>query len=777
MATWENEFTTPGSSAQIWLVLQVDLVSQDIANNTSTLNWYLRMEERVNASPFNNNPTSTASANVNGTVYSSGGLTYNFNLTNETIAIASGTTVVTHTADGSKTITVGAAYDGGNPLGTASFSTTYALPTIPRATQPTVSPTSGNTGATYTIEHDPATSSFYHDLAYSLDGGGSYTDIITNLAGTDVSTDWTPAHTLLPNSTSVTAIIRVITRATSGGTIIGTKTVSLPLTVPSSVKPTISAVSFTDAQTSGPDMPTLMGGAGRFVQRWSKLLPTVTAAGAGGSTVTARTVTQNGQTTPSGTAFGLPVALSGSVPFTAVATDSRSRTSDTFASTVAVTAYNFPNLPVPTVQRTSDAGGTTPSPTGTYLKITPAASVSSLNFSGEKNLLEYQIRTRPIGGSWTTVQAWTSTGVSGVTWTTPKIISPYASNTAYEVEISIRDLFGKNGYDTANTIKVQTVNVSSELVFMDWNRSARLSIFGFHSDIADRLEVKGDVDITGDLDLSGVVTQGGYAVIDTNDAATTSAAGIVELATSAETITGTDATRAVTPDGLADLTSTTSRRGLIELATAAEALTGTDADRAVSPSTLKSTIVDANWERVIPVTIASSGSTATFNSATGLITMPAGCTMVRANGVFVAGYDYLIVTSEQDSFTAYTDQMLLRFTTSGTPNSTAAYYTLGRYIQYDGTAGNWLVNAGQQMSLGIGYTGGGQVRREFTVIGAFESTLNTFIKQLWTVTSGAARETIASGLYNFGVAFDGFQMYSATGSFAGTVQIYRRVRA
>lgn len=38
-------------------------------------------------------------------------------------------------------------------------------------------------------------------------------------------------------------------------------------------------------------------------------------------------------------------------------------------------------------------------------------------------------------------------------------------------------------------------------------------------------------------------------------AATTSAAGIVELATTAETETGTDATRAVTPDGLHDMTT------------------------------------------------------------------------------------------------------------------------------------------------------------------------------------------------------------------------------
>lgn len=47
--------------------------------------------------------------------------------------------------------------------------------------------------------------------------------------------------------------------------------------------------------------------------------------------------------------------------------------------------------------------------------------------------------------------------------------------------------------------------------------------------------------------------------------------GIVELATSAETQTGTDATRAVTPAGLSARTATTTLSGLVRLATTAEA--------------------------------------------------------------------------------------------------------------------------------------------------------------------------------------------------------------
>lgn len=61
------------------------------------------------------------------------------------------------------------------------------------------------------------------------------------------------------------------------------------------------------------------------------------------------------------------------------------------------------------------------------------------------------------------------------------------------------------------------------------------------------LDVSGDVDVDGTLETDAL-TIGGAAVLAQ---ATASAVGAVELATSAETQTGTDATRAVTPDGLA----------------------------------------------------------------------------------------------------------------------------------------------------------------------------------------------------------------------------------
>lgn len=65
--------------------------------------------------------------------------------------------------------------------------------------------------------------------------------------------------------------------------------------------------------------------------------------------------------------------------------------------------------------------------------------------------------------------------------------------------------------------------------------------------------------------------------------ATTTVAGKVELATNAETITGTDTERAVTPASLQAKQASTTALGLVQKATVAQAEAGTDNDTVVTP--------------------------------------------------------------------------------------------------------------------------------------------------------------------------------------------------
>lgn len=89
----------------------------------------------------------------------------------------------------------------------------------------------------------------------------------------------------------------------------------------------------------------------------------------------------------------------------------------------------------------------------------------------------------------------------------------------------------------------------------------------------------------------GTVTRiAGAGAVGLPVAASDTQAGIVELATTAETQAGTDTARAVTPAGLKGTldgrTASETATGLIELATAGEVSAGTDAARAVTPATL-----------------------------------------------------------------------------------------------------------------------------------------------------------------------------------------------
>lgn len=95
--------------------------------------------------------------------------------------------------------------------------------------------------------------------------------------------------------------------------------------------------------------------------------------------------------------------------------------------------------------------------------------------------------------------------------------------------------------------------------------------------------------------------------------------GIVELATDAETQTGTDTGRAVTPASLSARTATESRTGVVELATSAEALAGTDTSRAVTPAGIRDSLGATGTAPIFAIR-----SWVNFNASTGSPVIGAG---------------------------------------------------------------------------------------------------------------------------------------------------------
>jgi hypothetical protein len=120
----------------------------------------------------------------------------------------------------------------------------------------------------------------------------------------------------------------------------------------------------------------------------------------------------------------------------------------------------------------------------------------------------------------------------------------------------------------------------------------------------------------GDLSANRTLTVG---------AASDTATGVVELATDAETQTGSDTARVITPANLSARTATESRTGVAELSTNAEALTGTDTARVTTPANVKHVLDSrtASESATGLVELATTGEVTTGTDTTRVVT-PAG---------------------------------------------------------------------------------------------------------------------------------------------------------
>lgn len=98
-------------------------------------------------------------------------------------------------------------------------------------------------------------------------------------------------------------------------------------------------------------------------------------------------------------------------------------------------------------------------------------------------------------------------------------------------------------------------------------------------------------------------------VTDLVSAASDILAGKVELATDAETITGTDTARAVTPANLQAKVASSTVKGIVELAIASEINTGTDTERAVTPDALAGSFAGTKSVQLVAFDFATNTAT------------------------------------------------------------------------------------------------------------------------------------------------------------------------
>ena len=413
------------------ITLSWTLSSQSIEKNTSTIAWTLKGSGSSGGGSWV--MSGAFKAVINGTtVYSSD---TRIQLKKDQV-IASGSTTIAHNTDGTKSFSLSCQAGVYTYAVSVTASGTHTLNTIPRASS--VSATNVNMGSATKIAISRASSSFTHTLTYKF--GSSTGTIVSKTTSTSVS--WTPAISLanqIPKAVSGSCTITCDTY--SGSTKVGSKTCTLTLAVPATVKPTITSLGVTRVDGTVPTDWRI------YVQSKSKATLTINgAAGSYGSTISSYSISGGGfSSTESSFTTGF-LTTSGTITFTAKVTDSRGRVSDAKTVSISVEAYAAPSFTDYLSQRAISDG--TANDDGTYIRSIIYYSYSSC---GNKNTV-----TRATYYKKSSASTWTNANKS-FSSSTAFVFGGGAISTesSYDVKYTITDAFTTvTIYDTVSTAAV-----------------------------------------------------------------------------------------------------------------------------------------------------------------------------------------------------------------------------------------------------------------------------------------------------------------------------------
>lgn len=436
--------------------LSWSLSSQSVENNQSTLSWSITGAGSASGWVM----TGGFKAIINGTAVYSTSTDTRIQLYNGT-SVASGTTKITHNADGTKSFSLSIEAGVYTYAVSVTASGTHTLDTIPRAS--TVSATNTNLNSASTITITRASSSFTHTLTYSF--GSTTGTIVSKTTSTSVS--WTPALTLanqIPNAVSGTCTITCDTY--NGSTKIGSKTCTLTLTVPASVKPTMTSVTATRVDGDVPAAWAI------YVQNKSKATVKINgAAGAYGSTISSYSISGGGYSSTASSFTTGFLTTSGTITFTAKVTDSRGRVSDAATVSISVVAYSAPSFTSYLSQRATSAG--TVNDDGTYIR--GLISYSYASCSSKNTVTRATYYKKSSSSSWTNANKSFSSGTA-FTFGGGAI----STESSYDVKYTITDAF--------TTVTIIDM-VSTASVLMDFKAGGKGIAIGKVSEKDKTLEI------------------------------------------------------------------------------------------------------------------------------------------------------------------------------------------------------------------------------------------------------------------------------------------------
>lgn len=341
------------------------------------------------------------------------------------------------------------------------------------ATQPSLSASTVEMGKSVTINTPAVNSAYRHTLRYAF--GSASGTIATGIAS---SVSWTPPVSLanqIPSATAGSGTIYCDTY--SGSTLLGTKSVSITLTVPGSVVPSAGTLSAALAEDTS--------GTGLYVKGMGKAKLTLSgASGAYGSSITSYTITGGGWAATNGALTTGTLASAGNITFTATVTDSRGRKAST-TRTISVIDYTKPGVAVCDVYR-CDADGNRKK-AGTYFAVEINASYSAITGNTLSITARYKKQSESSYGTAANVTNNGKTVLGG---------GNIGASTTYDVLVTVADKY--------NSLSIPRT-LSTKSVLQSFKRSAGAAI-GKVAELANWLDVAWNTRIRGNLQVDGTIS-------------------------------------------------------------------------------------------------------------------------------------------------------------------------------------------------------------------------------------------------------------------------------
>lgn len=341
------------------------------------------------------------------------------------------------------------------------------------ATQPSLSAATVEMGKSVTINTPAVNSAYRHTLRYAF--GKATGTIAENVASSE---SWTPPVSLasrIPDAASGIGTIYCDTY--SGSTLLGTKSVSITLTIPSSVVP--SAGKLTAAVTED------TSGTGQFVRGMGKAAVSLSgAAGVYGSTIKSYSVSGGGWSSNESTLTTGILQAAGEITFTAVVTDSRGRTAQTTCM-IEVIAYDKPGISSLSVYRCDSTGAKKNA--GTYAAIEIKALYSAITGNTVTLKAAYKLTSDASYGSDTALTNNGKTVIGGA----------LSASHTYDVRITVADKF--------NTATVTASLRTKNVIWSVLPKGLGFAI-GKVAELANWLDVAWDTRIRGNLQVDGTIS-------------------------------------------------------------------------------------------------------------------------------------------------------------------------------------------------------------------------------------------------------------------------------